>query len=108
MTFKVRHLYDSERLDCILAEIRELRKEVHKLMATFDGFIADVTKFQSDVTNALARAQKSIDDLKNAPGGLTPQQQAALDAADAALQTADAAVQAFDVPPAPPAPTPAP
>jgi hypothetical protein len=84
--------------------VKDIQGKVSTIMATLDAFIADVTKFQTDVAAAIARAQASIDDLKKqlANAGLTPAQQAALDATDKAVQAADATVGGFDIPTPPP------
>lgn len=69
-------------------------------MATLEKFIADTKNYQDDVTAALGRAKDSIDALQAslASAGLTPDQQAALDAADAAVNAADDTASKFDVP----------
>lgn len=97
----------------ILRAISVLSKQVvavhtqgERIMATLATFISDVTKYQGDVTAALSRAQTDLDTLKAAlaNAGLTPEQQALLDAADASVNAADTTASGFDVPAATPAP----
>lgn len=97
----------------ILWAIKVLSKQVEavhtqgeRIMATLATLISDVTKYQGDVTAALSRAQTDLDALKAAlaNAGLTPEQQAALDAADASVNAADTTAASFDLPAATPAP----
>jgi hypothetical protein len=85
------------RIEKILCTILE---RMEQFMANIDTFIADTTTFKTDVVAALARAQKTFDDLKAqlANATITPAQQAALDAADKAVNDADAVAKAFDIP----------
>lgn len=97
---------DCEVLQRLSAIEQKLTEQGERIMATLASFISDVTKYQSDVTAALSRAQTDLDTLKAelANAGLTPEQQAALDTADASLNAADTTASGFDVPAATPAP----
>ena len=78
-----------KRLSAIEQKLTQLTEQGETTMATLDSFISDVTKYQTDVQAAIARAQASIDALQGQSAGLTQAQQAALDAADTALNAAD-------------------
>ena len=88
-----------KRLSAIEQKLTQLTEQGETTMATLDSFISDVTKYQTDVQAALARAQTDLDTLKAAlaNAGLNTAQQAALDAADASVNAADTTAGGFDV-----------
>lgn len=80
-------------------------------MADIKKLTDDFTQYKSDVTDAFARGKADMDALKAelaklAPGTLTPEQQAAIDALDASITDGDATAKGFDVPSVPPTPVP--
>src|SRR5579862_1617716 len=88
---------DSQIIRAIGVLVNQVNERTKIIMADLNSLQAEVSQFISDVTAALARAQASIDALNNA--GLTPAQQAIVDALANSVSAADASVQAFDVTP---------
>ncbi len=95
------------KVDTLLLLARHLVKEERKMAAKLDDLLADVTAEGTALDSVKALIQGLKDQLANA--GLSPADQAKVDAIMAQLQSNDQKIAdalAANVPPAPPAPTP--
>ena len=94
------HIHTHDRQEAVLSRLDQIMSTLEELNAVLATIGSEVDKVSADTTNLLAQLAAIP------PGGLTPEQQAAIDAAVASATSIATRLQALDdsVPDVPPTP----